>query len=151
HGVCAGQLDSVRAGSSPPVSPKAPMTVLANPHAANAAGVGATARLHSPTVPRAARKPLAGGARFDRGGGALGTGRHHLSGRHGNMRLQQAKQANLANRVDNYSPVPAGSNPQAHKPRTPGPILRTEPGAPNRVRGRIETGAHMGRARGTRR
>src|SRR5690606_41757683 len=53
HGVCAGQLDSVRAGSSPPVSPKAPMTVLANPHAANAAGVGATERLHSPTVPRA--------------------------------------------------------------------------------------------------
>ena len=99
------------------------MTVHANPHAANAAGVGATERLHSPTVPRAARKPLAGGARFDRGGGALDTGRHRLNGRHGDMRSYQAKQANLANRVDNYDPVPARSNPQAHKPREPGPIL----------------------------
>lgn len=122
--MCGGQLDSVRAGSSPPVSPKAPMTVHANPHAANAAGVGATARLHSPTVPRAARKPSTGGARFDRGGGALDTGRRRLNGRHGDMRPQQAKQTNLANRVDNYDPVPAGSNPQAHKPRSPGPIPR---------------------------
>lgn len=110
-------------GFEPAGIPKGADDGSREPTCGNAAGVGATERLHSPTVPRAARKPLAGGARFDRGGGALDTGRHRLNGRHGDMRSYQAKQANLANRVDNYDPVPARSNPQAHKPREPGPIL----------------------------
>lgn len=132
-------------GFGPPVSPKAPMNHPCGWVAAARRSGCAQARLHFSTVPRIVRKPLAGGARFDRGGGALETGRRRLGGRHGYMRPYQAKQANLANRVDNYSPVPAGSNPQAHKPREPGPIPRTEPGAGSN-RNRRSHGPHTGRA-----